>query len=217
MALVNRVQAIDHLYGRFFSVTDTLGTIALRGSTPPAPEFTRLRSLGRRPRVSIPWWPRMPGCRRTTRWSSGSPLSGLPFVSEQLMRLDSIYFNPVEWEGTMPGMNWATTGTDTRWILRDPATGQENMDIHWRFRRGSLSRIRLIGARNTLHGMQHPIHLHGQRFLVLAVNGKQNQNPVWKDTVLVPAGGVGRHSGRHVQPRAAGCCTAISRNTCNPK
>jgi FtsP/CotA-like multicopper oxidase with cupredoxin domain len=114
--------------------------------------------------------------------------TGLPFVSEQLMRLDSIYFNPVEWEGTMPGMNWATTGTDTRWVLRDVATGQENMEIHWHFRRGSMSRIRLIGARNTLHGMQHPIHLHGQRFLVLAVNGKPNQNPVWKDTVLVPAG-----------------------------
>ena len=37
--------------------------------------------------------------------------------------------------------------------------------------------------------MQHPIHLHGQRFLVLAVNGQPNRNLVWKDTVLVPAGG----------------------------
>ena len=36
--------------------------------------------------------------------------------------------------------------------------------------------------------MQHPIHLHGQRFLVLAVNGVPNENLVWKDTVLVPAG-----------------------------
>jgi FtsP/CotA-like multicopper oxidase with cupredoxin domain len=37
--------------------------------------------------------------------------------------------------------------------------------------------------------MQHPIHLHGQRFLILAVNGEQTRNLVWKDTVLVPAGG----------------------------
>jgi len=39
-----------------------------------------------------------------------------------------------------------------------------------------------------LHGMQHPIHLHGQRFLVLAVNGTRNDNLAWKDTVLVPSG-----------------------------
>jgi len=188
VALVNRVRAIDHLYGRFFGVTDTLGEIALRGSAPPAPEFSRLGASAE---------------ARTLDSLVGSntgrepdhilelrvAFSGLPFVSEQLMRLDSIYFNPVEWEGTMPGMNWATTGSEARWILRDLATGAENMDIHWRFRRGSLSRIRLIGARNALHGMQHPIHLHGQRFLVLAVNGKANENPVWKDTVLVPAGG----------------------------
>jgi FtsP/CotA-like multicopper oxidase with cupredoxin domain len=32
------------------------------------------------------------------------------------------------------------------------------------------------------------MHLHGQRFVVLAVNGVPNENLVWKDTVLVPAG-----------------------------
>jgi FtsP/CotA-like multicopper oxidase with cupredoxin domain len=37
--------------------------------------------------------------------------------------------------------------------------------------------------------MQHPIHLHGQRFLVLSVNGVPSEDLVWKDTVLVPAGG----------------------------
>ena len=105
------------------------------------------------------------------------------------MRLDSIYFNPVEWEGTMPGMNQATTGAQAHWVLRDPATGTENMDIRWSFRQGDLVRLRLVGVRNTLHGMHHPIHIHGQRFLVLAVNGTPNENPVWKDTVLLPAAG----------------------------
>ena len=38
--------------------------------------------------------------------------------------------------------------------------------------------------------MHHPIHLHGQRFLVLSVNGVPATNLVWKDTVLVPAGTV---------------------------
>jgi FtsP/CotA-like multicopper oxidase with cupredoxin domain len=36
--------------------------------------------------------------------------------------------------------------------------------------------------------MQHPIHIHGQRFLVLSVNGVPTRNHVWKDTVLVPVG-----------------------------
>ena len=187
-ALVNRVRAIDHLYGRFFGVTDTLGTIAIEGSAPPSPAFATLRASAESAHLDS-----------IVAANAGQPpdktlelrvqFTGLPFVSEQLMRIDSIYFNPVEWEGTMPGMNWATTGTEARWILRDLGTGLENMDIQWRFRRGSYSRIRLIGARKALHGMQHPIHLHGQRFLVLAVNGKRNPNPVWKDTVLVPAGG----------------------------
>ena len=36
--------------------------------------------------------------------------------------------------------------------------------------------------------MQHPIHIHGQRFLVLSVNGVPNEHLVWKDTVLLPTG-----------------------------
>jgi suppressor of ftsI len=40
-----------------------------------------------------------------------------------------------------------------------------------------------------LHPMAHPVHLHGQRFLVVAQNGTPVPNRVWKDTVLVPAGG----------------------------
>ncbi|PYP11841.1 MAG: hypothetical protein DMD59_01700 [Gemmatimonadetes bacterium] len=113
---------------------------------------------------------------------------GLPYVTERLMQLDSIYFAPVEWGGTMPMMNWASTGRQVRWVLRDPATGRENMDIAWHFRRGQPAKIRLVNERRAFHGMQHPIHLHGQRFLVLAVNGVPNADLAWKDTVLVPAG-----------------------------
>jgi FtsP/CotA-like multicopper oxidase with cupredoxin domain len=105
------------------------------------------------------------------------------------MQLDSVYFNPVEWAGTMPGMNWATTAPQARWTLRDPDAGVDNMAVTWRFRRGELVRLRLAGVRDVLHGMQHPIHVHGQRFLILAVNGVPNEDPVWKDTALVPAGG----------------------------
>ncbi len=183
--LVNRVRAIDHLFGRFFQVTDTLGVVEVKGSAArpaAAPRPVPDRSLDSLVRVRVDQPP-------DHTLELAVAFKDLPFVSLQLMRIDSIYFNPVEWEGTMPGMNGATTGQDTRWILRDPATGAENMDIRWRFRRGTFTHLRLAGVRNTLHGMQHPIHVHGQRFLVLAVNGKRNENPVWKDTVLLPAAG----------------------------
>lgn len=89
----------------------------------------------------------------------------------------------------MPMMNWASTGKQVRWVLRDPASGRENMDLDWRFHRGEPVRIRLVNDRSSVHAMQHPIHFHGQRFLVLAVNGEPTRSLVWKDTVLVPAGG----------------------------
>ena len=117
------------------------------------------------------------------------------------MQLDSIYFAPVEWSGTMPMMNWASTGRQVRWILRDPATGQENMDVDWTFRGGDVVKLRLVNERRAFHAMQHPIHIHGQRFLVLAVNGVPNDNLVWKDTVLIPVGVGGGHAARAVESR----------------
>jgi suppressor of ftsI len=112
----------------------------------------------------------------------------LRFPLRQLMQLDSAYFNPVEWSGTMPMMNWAVTSNEVTWILRDPASGRENMGIDWRFRQGDLVRLRVRNQREVLHGMQHPIHIHGQRFLVLSMNGVPGENLAWKDTFLLPVG-----------------------------
>ncbi len=39
-----------------------------------------------------------------------------------------------------------------------------------------------------MHPMQHPIHFHGQRFLVVSRNGIQQKNLVWKDTVFIKSG-----------------------------
>ena len=36
--------------------------------------------------------------------------------------------------------------------------------------------------------MHHPIHFHGQRFLVLDIDGVRNPNLVWKDTATIPVG-----------------------------
>ena len=80
------------------------------------------------------------------------------------------------------------TGKNVRWVLRDIQTKRENMDIDWKFRVGDVVKIRLVSDRAALHSMHHPIHIHGQRFLVLSVNGVANENLVWKDTVLLPAG-----------------------------
>jgi suppressor of ftsI len=190
VALVNRVRGLDHLYGRFFPETDTLGVVHVAGG-PVGRDLGSGFGALRRDAVRTA---EMERYRRAAETAPRKTLiltletRGLPPVTRRLMQLDSIYFAPVEWSGTMPMMNWAATGKQVRWILRDPATGRENMDIDWHFRRGEPVRIHLVNQRQAFHAMQHPIHLHGQRFLVLAVNGVRNENLVWKDTVLVPAG-----------------------------
>src|SRR5207244_10564409 len=68
----------------------------------------------------------------------------LPFVTQRLMQLDSMYFTPVEWGGTMPMMNWASTGKQVRWVLRDPATCKEDIDSAWRLHRSDQVHIQLV-------------------------------------------------------------------------
>ena len=121
----------------------------------------------------------------------------LPPISQRLMQLDSIYFAPVEWSGTMPMMNWASTGRQVRWIVRDAETRRENMDVDWRLRRGEPVRIRLVNQRQSVHAMQHPIHFHGQRFLMLAVNGEPTPEPGLEGH---RAGARGRHGGYSARP-----------------
>jgi FtsP/CotA-like multicopper oxidase with cupredoxin domain len=97
----------------------------------------------------------------------------------------------IEWEDPMPQQNAMATKHNTKWKLIDEATKAENMDIKYEFKVGDKVKIRLVNDKEgdgSDHPMQHPIHFHGQRFLVLSVDGKPNTNLVWKDTVLVPAG-----------------------------
>jgi len=189
-ALVNRVRGLDHLFGRFFSHVDTLGVVRVgeQAANPDlAASFETLRSDSTASADAA----------RYAEWVSRAPdrslvLSlrrrDLPFITNQLLQLDSIFFAPIEWIGTMPSMNWASDARQVTWLLRDPATGRENMDIDWRFRRGEIVKLRLVSERQTVHAMQHPIHIHGQRFLILAVNGVPMRHHAWKDTVLLPAG-----------------------------
>jgi FtsP/CotA-like multicopper oxidase with cupredoxin domain len=190
VALLNRVRAIDHIFARFFDETDTLGvvTVAPDAATPgPGTAFETLR-------VNSELTAELNRYRTHFDRAADHELvisldvGELPFPLRPLFAFESVYRNPVEWSGTMPEMDWIATARSARWLLRDAATGRENMDIAWRFRVGDLVRLRLLNDRGALHAMQHPIHLHGQRFIVLSVNGVPNVNRVWKDTVLVPTG-----------------------------
>src|SRR5262249_36889635 len=112
---------------------------------------------------------------------------GLPATTMNMLTGVSI---PVDWNDGMGAMNREATGAEVDWLLRDPATGRENMDIAWRFKRGELAKVRVYNDPDGLHPMDHPLHVHGQRMLLLARNGVPNAFPVWKDTILIPAGEV---------------------------
>ena len=189
--LMNQVQAIDHNVGSFFPQDDTLTSITATG--PPIEpdlraDYQRLR-VNRDVVTDInryrPWFSRPPDRQLLLTLRLGS----LPFALMQMLRRDALYTHPVEMSGTMPMMDWIPTPAQVSWVLRDPATGKENMAIDWSFRVGDVVKIRIGNDRSSLHPMPHPIHLHGQRFLVLAHNEVPTENLVWKDTVLIPVGG----------------------------
>lgn len=96
----------------------------------------------------------------------------------------------IEWEDTMGMMNRYTTEDSLQWNIIDAKTGKKNKDIHLRWKVGDKVKLRISNPLNATHPMQHPIHLHGQRFVVLSTNGIENQNLAFEDTVFVKAGDI---------------------------
>ena len=94
----------------------------------------------------------------------------------------------IEWEDTMEWMNRMSSPKNMHWKLVDRETGAENHAIHWSFTVGDRVKIRIVNEPHADHPMQHPIHFHGQRFLVLNRNGVRTTNLQWKDTVLCRTG-----------------------------
>lgn len=96
----------------------------------------------------------------------------------------------IEWDDAdMQMMNEMSNADMVKWHIVDQDTGKKDMDIDWTFKKGEPVKIRIFNDPNSAHPMQHPIHFHGQRFLVVARDGvPQTDNLVWKDTVLVKAG-----------------------------
>jgi FtsP/CotA-like multicopper oxidase with cupredoxin domain len=188
--LVNAVQVVDHMRGEIAAVVDTLGTVLVReASASPdfAAQFLTLRK-------NLPVSAEIDRYRAQFDRPPDKELqltlevSGLPVTTVQFMQVDTAYRAPVEWMDAMPDMNWLSTSAQVRWILRDRATGAENMAIDWRVRLGSVVKLRIWNDPRSFHPMSHPIHLHGQRMLVVARDGVRPANLVWKDTVLLPVG-----------------------------
>ena len=186
-ALLNRIEALDHMFGTFSPETDTLGVIAV-GGTPVAAshaiQFARLRhnadvAAELAPLRNLFSAPPNRSLLLTMR------TAGLPnVVSNMLVGINAA----VDWNDGMSMMNWLATGREVQWVLRDVDSGKENMNIDWRFRVGDVVKIRVFNDPAASHAMQHPLHLHGQRFLVVSRDGVPATNLVWKDTAIIPAG-----------------------------
>jgi FtsP/CotA-like multicopper oxidase with cupredoxin domain len=188
--ITNRVQAIDHFLGEFYPAVDTIGFVTVQGQSSAQDHSATFDVLRENDDVIAdidryrPHFDRSPDQELVLSVQIGD----LPQAVVQFMSIDTTYYPPVEWSDAMPMMNWVSNGRNVKWVVRDADTGAENMDISWEFAAGDIVKIRLFNDPNALHPMSHPIHLHGQRFLVVARNGLPNRNLVWKDTVLVPVG-----------------------------
>ena len=94
----------------------------------------------------------------------------------------------IEWEDDMAMMNSNSTVDTLTWQIIDENTQKVNEDIDWKFTVGDKVKVKIFNDPKSMHPMQHPIHFHGQRFLVLSTNGVQSTNLVWKDTALIQTG-----------------------------
>jgi suppressor of ftsI len=191
--LLNRIQALDHPSGTIYPEVDTLGRIDVRpdpASPDYATSFARLRidsTLARE----------IAHDRAELGRAVDRPPDYVLLLEMQPRHLPAAITTmmtgvstPVDWNDGMGLMNRAATGDELTWVLRDGATGAENMAIHWHVRQGRLVTLRVYNVPTGLHPMDHPLHVHGQRVLVMRRNGAANQHLVWKDTVIIPAGQV---------------------------
>ena len=191
-ALLNQVQVVDHMRGTFYAAVDTLGAVVVAGDE--VEESDALRTSHSTMRTDAVLEAELAEFRPHFDRPADHELlltvdiEGLPILVQQFISIDTIYRPPVEWTDGMPNMNWLSTSNEVRWILRDEAAAAENDEIDWRFPLGDVVKIRLRNDADAFHPMHHPIHLHGQRFLVLSRDGVENRNLAWKDTVLVPVG-----------------------------
>jgi suppressor of ftsI len=187
--LLNEVQTVDHFLGEIYPNSDTLGHVTVAGDRPAAPDpafaalhddSAMIRDIAR----LKPAFAKAPDEEIVLT----TAIQGLPIPVMQMMAVDTVYRPPVEWTDGMADMNWLSTAKEVRWIIRDVRTGAENMKIAWHFHVGDVIKIRVYNDPRSFHPMDHPLHLHGQRFLEVARDGASNPYLVWKDTAIIPVG-----------------------------
>lgn len=184
--LLNSVRWLDHMRGTSALVDDTLGTVVASARPSPANYSAAFAVVREHRDVQRELAPLRAALTRAPdkTLTLGMQLTGV--VPSIVAMLTGIAM-PVDWNDAMPMMNWALTAREVTWTLRDDA-GAVNMGIHWHFRVGDQVKVRLVNDPTVTHAMAHPIHFHGQRFVVLSRNGAPNANMVWKDTAVLPAG-----------------------------
>jgi suppressor of ftsI len=188
VAIVNEVQTIDHFLGEMYDDTDTLGHVAVTGRPAPAdPSFAVLHDDSAVVRDIARFRPAFDKAPDEEIVLT-TAIQGLPIPMMQFMSIDTLYRPPLEWADGMSDMNWLATGKEVRWVIRDTHSGAENMNLAWHFHKGDIIKIRVFNDPRSLHPMNHPLHLHGQRFLVIATDGHPNPYLVWKDTTIIPVG-----------------------------
>ena len=189
VSLVNRVRAIDHMHGALLRGDAHARRRARVRRARHARSAASVRAPAPRTRTSPPtstgYRPQF-GARWITSCVITLETGDLPFPLRPLMQF-RVGVSPsggVERDDAGDGLGGHRHGRRDGFCASG-TTARENMDIHWRFRVGDVVKLRLVNDRSALHAMQHPIHIHGQRFLVLSVNGVPNEQP-----------GVERHGAR---------------------
>lgn len=188
--IANTVQAINHFRGEFYPQVDTLSIVTVSDEAAEPDVSAAFDTLREHDDVVAdieafrPHFGRTPDHELVTTVR----VQDLHQSIVLSMEADTLYVPPMEWNDAMPMMNWLSTAEEVTWILEDVATGAQNGEIDWEFEVGDVVKIRVHNTPDSFHPMNHPIHVHGQRFLVLSMDDVQNQNLVWKDTAIVPVG-----------------------------
>jgi suppressor of ftsI len=184
--LLNSVRWLDHMRGTSALVDDTLGVVTVDARSAGPDYGTAFGTLREHRDVQREVAPLRAALNRAPdrTLTLGMQLTG---VAPAMVAMLTGIAMPVDWNDAMPMMNWALTAREVTWTLRDDA-GATNMGIHWRFKQGDQVKVRIVNDPTVTHAMAHPIHFHGQRFVVLSRNGAPNANMVWKDTAVLPAG-----------------------------
>lgn len=187
--IANAIQAIDHFRGIFVPEIHQLGTVTASGKA--SEDYAEAFAEARTNEDTIA---DIDGFRR---YFDKAPDHNLRLTIEtkdlhpmtmRMMEVDTLYFPPIEWSEGMPMMNWLSTGDEARWVLLDEDTGKKSMEINWQWEVGDVVKIRVFNDPSSFHPMNHPFHVHGQRFVVTHIDGVENRNMGWKDTTIIPVG-----------------------------